>query len=161
MDIPPSQFEWSSLHRWDAITIAVAVEEDAFAKSLSTLGRLDPLASSSTRPYSLEKTPGTAFHIGAVVATQYWLDSLGSLVGVVERDGGDKMVKDVRLYNSVHKGPTDKAEFTVNGCSSAPSKVPGCVLVMREGGISMLEIGDCDCSRYVSNIRIETLGKKY
>ena len=92
MVIPPSQFEWSRLRRWDAIAIAVAVEEDAFAESLSTLRRLDPLASSSTRPHSLDKTPWTAFDVGAVVATQYWLDSFGSLIGVVERDGGDKMV---------------------------------------------------------------------
>ena len=144
MVIRPSQLEWSNLRRWNAIAIPVAVEEHAFAKTLSTFGRLDPLASSSTRPQSLEETPGTAFDVGAVVATQYRLDSFGSFVGVVERDGGDKMVKDVRLYNSVHKGPTNKAEIPVNGCSSAPSKVPGCVLVMREGRISMLKIGDCD-----------------
>ena len=87
------------------------------------------------------------------MATQYWLDSFGSFVGVVERDGGDKMVKDVRLYNSVHQGSTDKAEIPVDGCSSAPSKVPGCVLVMRERRISMLKIGDCNCSRSVSNIQ--------
>ena len=161
MVIPPSQFEWSNFRRWDAIAIAVAVEEHVFAQALSTFGRLDPLTSSSTRPQSLEKPPGTAFDVGAVVATQYRLDGFGSLVGVIERDGGDKMVKDVSLYNSVHKGPTDEAEIPVNGCSSAPSKVPGCVLVMREGRISMLKIGDCNCNRYVSNIQIEILGLKY
>ena len=80
------------------------------------------------------------------MTTQYWLDGFGSLIGVVERDGGDKVVKDVRLYNAVHKGPTDEAEFAVNRCRSATSEVPGSVLVMREGGIGVLKIGDCDCS---------------
>ena len=57
------------------------------------------------------------------------------------------MVKDVCLYNTVHQGPTDEAEFTVNGCSSAASEIPSCVLVMREGRIGMLKIGDCNYSR--------------
>ncbi len=82
------------------------------------------------------------------MATQYWLDSFGGLISVIERDSGDKVVKNVRLYDAVHKGPTDEAEFTVNGCSSAASEVPSCVLVMREGGIGMLKIGDCNCSTY-------------
>lgn len=146
MVVPPSGFGWSQLLQWEAITIAVAEKEDAFAESLSTLGRLDPLASSSTHPHSLDETPGAAFGIGAVVTTQYWLDGFGSLVGVIERDGGDKVVKNVRLDNAVHEGPTNKAEFAVNGCSSAASEVPSCILVMREGGIGMLKIGDCNCS---------------
>lgn len=147
MVTPSSGFEWCHLRRWETVAVAVAEEEDAFAESLSTLGGLDPLASSSTRPYRLNETPGTAFDIRAVVTTQDWLDGFGSLVGVIERDGGDKVVKDVRLYNAMHQGPTDEAEFTVNRCSSAASEIPGCVLVMREGGIGMLKIGDCDCDR--------------
>ena len=147
MVTPSSGFEWCHLRRWETVAVAVAEEEDAFAESLSTLGGLDPLASSSTRPYRLNETPGTAFDIRAVVTTQDWLDGFGSLVGVIERDGGDKVVKDVRLYNAMHQGPTDEAEFTVNRCSSAASEIPGCVLVMREGGIGMLKISDCDCDR--------------
>ena len=142
----PSDFEWSHLRRWETVTVAVAEEEDALTESLSALGRLNPLASSSTRPHSFHKTPGTAFNIGTVVTTQYWLDGFGSLVGVVERDGRNKVVKDVRLYNAVHEGPTDEAEFTINRCSSTASEVPGCVFVMREGRIGMLKVGDCNCS---------------
>ena len=56
------------------------------------------------------------------------------------------MVKDVGLYNAVHEGPTDEAEFTVNGCSSAPSEVPSWVLIVGQGRISMLKICDCDCN---------------
>ena len=82
------------------------------------------------------------------MATQYWLDGFGSLIGVVERDGGDKMVKDVGLYNAVHEGPTDESKLTVYGCSSATSKVPSCVFVMGEGRIGVLKIGDCYCSTF-------------
>ena len=142
----PSRFEWSHLRRWETIAIAVAEEENALAESLSALRWLNPLASSSTRPHSFDETPRTAFNIGTVVTTQYWLDGFGSLVGVVERDGRNKVVKDVRLYNAVHEGPTDEAEFTINGCSSAASEVPSCVFVMREGGIGMLKVRDCNCS---------------
>ena len=78
--------------------------------------------------------------------TQYWLDGFGSLVGIIERNRGDKVVKDMRLDNAVHEGPTDEAKFTVNGRSSAASEVPGSVLVMREGWIGMLKICDCNCS---------------
>ena len=40
------------------------------------------------------------------------------------------MMKDVGLYNAMHEGSTDEAEFAVNGCSSAPSEVPSCVLIV-------------------------------
>ncbi len=151
-------FEWSHLRRWKTISVAVAEEEDAFAESLGALGGLNPLASSSTRPDSLNETPRTTFNVGAVVTTQYWLDGLGSLVCVVKRNRGDKMVKDMGLYNAMHEGPTNETEFTVNGCSSAASEIPSCVLVMREGGIGMLEIGDCDCISFLSVLRFTSRG---
>ena len=56
------------------------------------------------------------------------------------------MMKDVGLYNAVHEGPTDEAELAVNGCSSTPSEVPSCVLVVGQRRISMLKIGNCHCS---------------
>lgn len=144
--VTPPSFQWSHLRRWKTVTIAITEEEDTLAESLGALGVLDPLASSSTRPNGLDETPRTPFNIGAVVTPQYWLDGFRSLVGVVERDCGDKVVEDVRLYNTVHECSTDETEFTINGCSSAARKVPSCVLVMREGGISVLKIGYCNCS---------------
>ena len=147
MAIPPSGIEWGHLGRWKTVTITVTEEEDALAEPFSTIRGLDPLASSSTRPESLNESPGTAFDIGAVMTTQYRLDGFGSLVSVIERDGGDKVVKDVSLYNAVHQGSTDEAKFSIHGCSSTASEVPSCVLIMRERGIGMLEKGDCNCSR--------------
>lgn len=78
------------------------------------------------------------------MTTQDWLDGFGSLVGVVERNGGNKVVKDMSFYNPVHKRPTNEAKLTINGCCSAASEVPGCFLVMRKGGIGMLKISDCN-----------------
>lgn len=82
------------------------------------------------------------------MATQYWLDGFRSLIGVIERDGGDKMVKNMGFYNAVHEGPTDEAKLTVYGCSSATSEVPSCVFVMGEGRIGVLKIGDCYCGTF-------------
>ena len=65
----PSEFELNHLRWWETVTIAVTEEKDTLAKSLGALGRLDPLASSSTRPHGLDETPGTALNIGAVVTT--------------------------------------------------------------------------------------------
>lgn len=125
-----SGVECSNLRRWETVAIAVAEEENALTEPLSALGRLNPLASSSTRPDSFDETPGAAFNIGTIVTTQNWRNGLGSLVGVVERDGRNKVVKDMRLYDAVHKGPTDEAELTIDRCSSATSEVPSCVFVM-------------------------------
>ena len=66
---PLSRFEWSHLRRWEAIAIVVSKEEHAFAEPLSALRGLNPLASSSTCPYGLNKAPGTTFNIGTIVTT--------------------------------------------------------------------------------------------
>ena len=65
----PSGFKWNQLCRSGTNAIVVAEEQDVLAESFSTLGGLDPLATSSIRPHSLDEPPGTAFNVGAVVMT--------------------------------------------------------------------------------------------
>jgi len=59
------------------------------------------------------------------MATHHFLDSLGGFIGVVEWDGADVVVKNVRLDNTVEELATNEAEFTIDGCGCATDVVPG------------------------------------
>ncbi len=54
-----------------------------------------------------------------------WLDGFGSLISVVEGDGGDVVVQDVGLDDAVEDVAADEAEFAVDGCGGAADVVPG------------------------------------
>ena len=53
------------------------------------------------------------------------LDGFGCLVGVVEGDGGDVMVKDVGFDDAVKKLAADETKFAVDGCGGAADVSPG------------------------------------
>lgn len=55
------------------------------------------------------------------------------------------MVQHVGLDDTVHEVAADEAEFTVNGGSRATAEVPGVRLVVRKGGIGVLEVCDPNC----------------
>lgn len=109
------------------------------AFSLCTLRLLDEVAPPCAGPKSFQEPDAAIFGIRAVVSTQNWLDSLGSLVGIVEWDSGNKVVDNVRLNDTVKKVPSDKPKFTVNGSGSTTGEVPSLVLIMWEGRIGVLE----------------------
>lgn len=70
------------------------------------------------------------------------LDGLGRLISVVEGNGGDVVVKNMGLDNAVEKSASDESEFTVNGGSSATSVGPGLSIVVRQGGVGVLQEGN-------------------
>lgn len=72
------------------------------------------------------------------------LDSVGSLIGVVEGDGADIMVQDVGLNNAVEEVSTNETHLTIDGGSSATDEVPLVTSVVRKRGISVLEKSDGD-----------------
>lgn len=72
------------------------------------------------------------------------LDGLGGQVGVVEGDGADVVVQDVRLDDAVEDVAADEAEVAVDGGGGAADVVPGRRFVVGEGGVGVLEVGDCD-----------------
>ena len=80
------------------------------------------------------------------MAAQDWLDSIGCFIGIVERNGGNKVMKDVCLNNTMHEISADEAEFAVNGGCCTAGEVPGAGFVMGKSGIGVLKEGNPYCS---------------
>jgi hypothetical protein len=78
------------------------------------------------------------------VLAHYGLDGLGGLVSVVERDGADVVVQDVRLDDAVEQLTPDEAELAVDGGGGAADEVPLIRRVVRQRGVGVLEEGDAD-----------------
>jgi hypothetical protein len=95
-----------------------------------------------TGPHGLQEPDRTILDISTVVAAHDWLDSLRSLVGVVEGDGADIVMEHVGFNNAVEESPADETEFAVNSCSSTTNIVPAFTSVVRKSWVSVLEIGD-------------------
>jgi hypothetical protein len=70
------------------------------------------------------------------------LDSLGSLVGVVEGDAADVVVEDVSLDDTVEKVSADKTHLTIDSGSGTADKVPLVVGVVGKSRIGVLEEGN-------------------
>lgn len=94
---------------------------------------------------SLEESRPASVGLRAVVRAHDLLDGLAGLVGVVEGDGADVVVKDVGLNDTVQDVTTNKAEVTVNGGSGSTGEVPHLGLVVRESGVGVLEVSDGNC----------------
>lgn len=117
------------------------------AGTLSLCARLNPLAHTCALVHGLDETNRSINGIGTVVAAHDRLDSLGGLVGVVERNGADVVVQNVGLDDTVEQVATDEAKLTINGCSGALDKGPLLAGVVRQGRVGVLEEGDSDCER--------------
>jgi len=134
-----SPYGWLGAH-----AVRVSEEKNTLTLALG-LGRwLDPLAVSGVVPDSAHETQWTVLDISTVVLTHDLLDGLGGLVGVVEWDGGDVVVENVGLDNTVEELTTDETEFAVNGSSGTASECPGGSLVVRKRWVGVLEEGDHD-----------------
>lgn len=80
--------------------------------------------------------------LAAVVLAHDLLDGLGGFISMVEWDGADVVVSDVGLDDSVEKSTANEPEFTVNRGCGTPGEVPGLVVVVRESGVSVLQVSD-------------------
>lgn len=130
------------LGRLDTKTVLVAVEQDALALTLSALGRLNPLAPTSSLPHGLDETDGAFLDVGAVVTAHDLLDGLGGLGGVVKGNGADVVVENMGLDNAVEEVTADETELAVNSRGSTTDKVPLIRGVVRERRVGVLEVGD-------------------
>jgi hypothetical protein len=70
-----------------------------------------------------------------------------SLLSVVEWNGRDEMMADVRADNVVEQVGVDEAKITINGCSGTAGKRPCGVGVMGKASVSVLEESDGDCKK--------------
>lgn len=71
-------------------------------------------------------------------------NGLGRFVGIVEWDGRDEMVEDVRFDDAVEQVPTDEAKLPINRRCGAAGEVPRLRLVVRKSRIGVLKEGDGD-----------------
>jgi hypothetical protein len=67
------------------------------------------------------------------------LDSLSSLVGVVEGNAADVVVEDVSLDDTVEKVSADETHLTIDGSSGTADEVPLIVGVVGKGRVGVLE----------------------
>ena len=74
------------------------------------------------------------------------LDGLGCFVGVIEGDGGNVVVQDVGFDDAVEESAANETEFAVNGCGGSANVAPASGRVVGECGVSVLEVGDCNCN---------------
>ena len=123
---------------WQGVQVAEHKHPAAFC----ALGLLDKLAGTHIAP---ESNPEGGLDIGLVMVTHHFPDVLRGLAGVVEGDGGDKVVADVRSDNVVEEVRVDEAEVTIDGCGGSAGEGPGSIVVVGHAGIGVLEEGDCDC----------------
>lgn len=130
------------MHGSNTKTIAVPEEQDTLAFADSSLRWLNPLAPTSAAPEGLEETERSSLDIGTVMLAHDLLDSFTGLVGVVEGDGANVVVKDVGLDDAVEELATDETEFTIDCCGCSTNVVPASSGVVRKSGISVLEEGD-------------------
>lgn len=72
------------------------------------------------------------------------LDGLGRFVGVVEWNGGNVVVQDVRLDDAVQELAADEAKLAVNGRGGTACVGPGVGVVVGERGVGVLKVGDGD-----------------
>lgn len=72
------------------------------------------------------------------------LDSLGSLVGLVEGDGGNKVVGNVGFNDTVEEVTADETEFTIDSCGSATGVGPGFRVVVGKRRVGVLKEGNSD-----------------
>lgn len=126
----------------NAKAIAVAVEQDALALTLSAFGWFNPLAPTCALVHTLEKAQRAAFDVRAVVTSHDRLDSLCSFICVVKRNCADVMVEHVSLNNAMKDLAANESKFTVNRRSGAANVVPRCTSVVGKSWISVLEVGD-------------------
>lgn len=131
----------------NANVVGIAEEEDTstFTFGFGTL--LNELADTRSSEKSPDETPGATIGVGAVVLAQNLLNGLGGLVRVVEGDGGNEVVSNVGLNDAVKEVTANEAEFTVNSSGGSTNEIPGLRMIMGQGGVGVLEIGDGNCEK--------------
>ena len=67
-----------------------------------------------------------------------WLDGLGCLIGIVKRNGADKMMEDMCLDDAVEDMSANETELTIDCRRCATLKVPCLRSIVRETWVGVL-----------------------
>lgn len=126
------------LHGWDTEVVAVSKEPHCLALADGRLARLHPLAPPHAFPHALEKPNRAAFDVGPVVLSHDGFDGFSRLASMVERDGGNSMMQNVRFDNIVEEVVPDETKITVDSGRSSTDVVPRFGLVMGQRGIGVV-----------------------
>ena len=124
--------------------VPVAEEHDVPAGTFGLCTRLNPLAHAGGLVHGLNEADGAVGDVGTIVAAHDGLDGLGGLVGVIEGDGADVVVQDVRLDDAMQQVAANETEFAVDGRGGALDKSPLLTGVVGQGRVSVLQEGDGD-----------------
>ena len=128
--------------RWNTETVSIPEKDDSLCLTLSTLARLNKLAPTGGSPESTEEASWATFGVRSVVLAHNFLDSLSSLVGVVEGNAGNEVVGNVGLDDAVEEMTTDEAKFAINSCGGSTGVGPSLRMVVRKRRVGVLE--ECD-----------------
>ena len=120
---------------WSAGAVQVAEEVDARVVD----GLLNKLAGTLVAP---EGCPEGSRAVSAVVLAHDLADRCSGFFSVVEGDGGDEVVQNVGADDVVEEVGVDKSEVTIDGGSGTTGEVPGAIVIVREGTVSVLKEGD-------------------
>jgi predicted sugar kinase len=80
-----------------------------------------------------------------VVFTQHRLDSLGGLLGFVERNATEKVVNNVVINDFVEEVATDKASCAVDSSQGSFGVGPGLGGVVRNVRVGVLKVCNSNC----------------
>lgn len=119
----------------DTYAMQIPVEVD----SRIVDGLLDELAVALIAPEGCPEGRGA---VSAVVLAHDLADCVAGFSSVVEGDGGDEVVQNVRADDVVEEVGVDESEVAVNGGSGTTGEGPGAVVVVREGAVGVLEESD-------------------
>lgn len=139
----------------------VAEEQDTLALALGLSARLNPLTHARRLVQGLDEANRTILDVSTVVLAHNGLNGIGSLVGVVEGDSADVVMKDVGLDDAVEEVASDEAHLAVDSGSGAADEVPLTSGVVRKGRVGVLEEGNGNCQGKLADshkIRNETVG---
>jgi hypothetical protein len=114
-------------------SIAVSVHLDAAVT-------LDKLAG----PGSFPERKNEIGLVLSVMLAHDFADSFGGLLGVVERNPGRVVVRNVGLNDLVEQVAADEAKVAVNSSRGAAGKIPLARVVVGQGRVGMLQVSDAD-----------------
>lgn len=113
----------------------VAIEEHA--RSVLAFTLLNEFAVPLVVP---ESRPERCLEISLVGVAHDFSNGNGCFLGVVEGDGGDKMMQDMSTNNVMEKMGVNESEIPVYRCCGTTCKRPLRVLVVWETSVRVLEI---------------------